>query len=337
MKASLCIDDLVSGSSTVKEAFAMFIKAKSRLQDAGFHMHKWKTNHPELREAIKREVDVQENSDPERETTYAKESLGHKESESKVLGVKWDIDKDVLKFEFKEIVDKAEQLEPTKRNILSVIASVFDPLGLISPVIVTAKTFLQDICKSKISLDERPSEEILRKWLDWVQNLKQVEEIIFRRCVYPSLTEEVDEVTFHGFGDTNGKAYCAAVYMVCNHGATTSAQLLTSKTRVAPLKQQTIPRLELMAAKILASLVDTVKKALGQQVDITSTTLWLDSATALLWIKKVGEWKPFVQHRVKEILKLTDRACWQHCPTDSNPADIWSLGTKETKLKDDKL
>eukprot|EP00112_Aurelia_sp_Birch-Aquarium-sp1_P000703 Seg1067.16 transcript_id=Seg1067.16/GoldUCD/mRNA.D3Y31 product="putative protein K02A2.6" protein_id=Seg1067.16/GoldUCD/D3Y31 len=92
-----------------------------------------------------------------------------------------------------------------------------------------------------------------------------------------------------------------------------------------------------MAAKILASLVDNVKKALGQQVDITSTTLWLDSATALLWIKKVGEWKPFVQHRVKEILKLTDRACWQHCPTDSNPADIGSRGTKATKLKDDKL
>eukprot|EP00112_Aurelia_sp_Birch-Aquarium-sp1_P000702 Seg1067.15 transcript_id=Seg1067.15/GoldUCD/mRNA.D3Y31 product="hypothetical protein" protein_id=Seg1067.15/GoldUCD/D3Y31 len=227
MKASLYIDDLVSGSSTLKEAFAMFIKAKSRLQDAGFHMHKWKTNHPELREAIKREVEVQENSDPERETTYAKESLGHKESESKVLGVKWDIDKDVLKFEFKEILDKAEQLEPTKRNILSVIASVFDPLGLISPVIVPAKILLQDICKSKISWDERPSEEILRKWLEWVQNLKQVEEIIFRRCVYPSLTEEVDKVTHHGFGDASGKAYCAAVYMVCKHGATTSAQLLT--------------------------------------------------------------------------------------------------------------
>ena len=96
IKSSLYIDDLVSGSSTVKEAFAMFTKVKSRLQEAGFHMHKWKTNNSQLREAIKGAVDVQERSYVERDTTCAKESLGRKESESKVLGVKWDIEEDVL-------------------------------------------------------------------------------------------------------------------------------------------------------------------------------------------------------------------------------------------------
>ena len=81
-------------------------------------MQKWKTNKPQLREAIKRAVDVQEGSYIERDTTYAKKSLGGKESEGKVSGVKWDIEEDVLKSEFQEIMKKVEQLEPTKRIIL---------------------------------------------------------------------------------------------------------------------------------------------------------------------------------------------------------------------------
>ena len=82
--------------------------------------------------------------------------------------------------------------------------------------------------------------------------------------------------------------------------------LLTSKTRIAPLKTQTIPRLELMSAFILAKLMSTVQRALGH------------------WINNKGEWKQFVRHRVNEILKLSDKANWGHCPGEQNPADIGS-------------
>ena len=338
VKDSLYIDDLVSGTSTVEEAFDLFKRAKDRLRAGGFLMHKWKSNDNKLLEAIKVETkEVKEST--EQEVTYAKESLGTNinEEEDKVLGVKWNRVEDNLVYDFKETIERAESLEPTKRNILSIIASMFDPLGLVSPILVSAKILLQELCKSKIGWDETPEERIIQSWRKWLIDLKTTREILFPRCVYPSLKEVVQEISIHGFADASSKAYCAAVYLLCKQESVTRAQLLTSKTRVAPLKEQSIPRLELTSARILARLVETVKKALENQVQIRNTTLWLDSTTALLWIKNVGEWKPFVQNRVKEILRLTSRNDWRYCPTGCNPADIGSRGIKASKLKDNQL
>ena len=90
--------------------------------------------------------------------------------------------------------------------------------------------------------------------------------------------------------------------------------MLASKSTVAPLKSLTIPRLELMSARILAQLMDSVGKALEYQLKVNGRTFWLDSKTALYWIRNKGEWKPFVRHRVNEILRLTNKAEWGHCP-----------------------
>ena len=84
-------------------------------------------------------------------------------------------------------------------------------------------------------------------------------------------------------------------------------RLVASKTRVAHLKELSIPRLQLMSARILAQLMHTVKNALQSQVKLDGVRFWLDSETALSWIQNKGEWKQFVRHRVNEILKLTDK------------------------------
>ena len=128
-------------------------------------MHKWKSNDDKFLEAIKLETkEVKESKD--RETTYAKETLGVNINgeEDKVLGVKWNKVDDNLVYDFKETIERAEGLEPTKRNILSIIASVFDPLGLVSPILLSAKILLQELCKSNIGWDETPEEEIIQSW-----------------------------------------------------------------------------------------------------------------------------------------------------------------------------
>jgi hypothetical protein len=130
--------------------------------------------------------------------------------------------------------------------------------------------------------------------------------------------------TLHGFADASCKAYCAVVYLVCESSKGVQVELLTSKTRVAPVKAHTIPRLELMGGRILAQLVNTVNNALNGEVDIAETFLWLDSKTALYWINNRGEWKQFVRHRVNEILRLTRKRDWGHCPGEENPADLGS-------------
>ena len=109
--------------------------------------------------------------------------------------------------------------------------------------------------------------------------------------------------------------------------------MLTSKTRVAPLKPLTILRLELMSARVLATLVDKVKKALEVQVQIAEMRYWSDSKTALCWIENKGEWKQFVRHRVNNILKLTQKEDWGHCPGRDNPADLGTRGLTAAKLE----
>ena len=91
---------------------------------------------------------------------------------------------------------------------------------------------------------------------------------------------------------------------------------------MAPLKELSIPRLELIACLILAKLMCTVKNALNSQVSVQKVKFWSDSMTALYWIMNRGEWKQFVSHRVNEIVKLSEKENWGHCPSEQNPADI---------------
>ena len=103
------------------------------------------------------------------------------------------------------------------------------------------------------------------------------------------------------------------------------------------MKPTSIPRLELMSARLLAQVMKSVKEAFENQVCVGSTYYWLDSMTALYWIKNRGEWKQFVSHRVNKVLKLTTRGEWEHCPGKENPADIGSRGELGTQLKSNKL
>ena len=146
------------------------------------------------------------------------------------------------------------------------------------------------------------------------------------------------ECYLHGFGDASERAYCAMVYLVYHTADSQAhASLVASKTRVAPLKQLSIPRLELMSVRILAQLMNTVCNALQSQVKVDGMRFWMDSKTALSWIQNKGEWKQFVQHRVDEILRLTNKEEWAYCSTLENPADLGSRGVLASQLKEGEL
>ena len=212
--------------------------------------------------------------------SYAKLSLGVTGCESKcckVLGMAWDNKSDEFKFEIAKVGERAKTISPTKRNLLSVLASLFDPLGIVSPVIVCAKILFQEVCKDKVDWDENFTEELLHKWEDWYRDLIETKEITIPRCIYQHRAEDVLECTLHGFGDASKKAYCAVVYFVCRTNVGVYVRLLASKARVAPLKTTSILRLELMSARLLAQIMKSVKASLENQVRIDSTKFWLDS------------------------------------------------------------
>ncbi|XP_074620271.1 uncharacterized protein LOC141879055 [Acropora palmata] len=318
MMEGFYVDDLVTGERTAGKAFTLFEKARDRMAKGGFDLQKWKTNDPELREKISsRETSKtsREVSRLEDEETYPKskqESQGGMRGE-KVLGLARNSENDT--FNFAHVIERARNLEVTKRNVLSLLASLFDPLGIISPVTVSMKALFQEICNNKFDWDKPLTGETKAKWDRWIKDLAETKEIQIDRCLYDVGGEGVQKCYLHGFGDASKKANCATVYFLyLGIDGKTHVRLVGSKTRVAPLKELSIPRLELMSARILAQLMDTIRAALQSQLKIDGVKFWLDSKTALSWIQNKGEWKQFVRHRVNEILKLTTKEDWGTVP-----------------------
>ena len=342
MKEGFYVDDLVSGCNNLEEAYALYQNATVRLQEGGFRLRKFKTNNNELMSKIQeheRENDTEIGQVVSEQCSFAKETLGQlKEAKhkTKVLGVTWDTSKDILEFDLRRMLKNSNE-KVTKRSILSILASLFDPQGIISPIAVTAKVLFQDLCVQKLGWDEPLPEEKLSIWKKWVHGLEEVGTISIPRCVYDEGREEIISCQLHGFGDASLKAYSAVIYMVYETPRGIFTRLLCSKTRVAPLKSLSIPRLELMSARILSVLMETVKSALSSQVKVDCTRYWLDSKTALYWIFNNGTWKQFVQHRVNEILGLSKKEEWGHVSGVENPADLGSRGVTPEQLKESKL
>ena len=117
------------------------------------------------------------------------------------------------------------------------------------------------------------------------------------------------------------------VYIVAMGSTGELVRFVTSKTRVAPTQTQTIPRLELLSALLLARLTTSVSHSLNSQLTLAPPECFTDSRVALYWIQGIHkEWKQFVQNRVNEIRKLVPSGCWMHCRSQDNPADIPSRG-----------
>ena len=158
------------------------------------------------------------------------------------------------------------------------------------------------------------------------------------KCLYDAREECVTECYLHRFGDASKKDNCAMVFYVYRtDDGQTHVRLITSKTRVAPLKELTIPQLELMSTTILAQLMYIVRNTLQLQLRVDGLRFWLYSKTALTWTRNRGEWKQFVRRRVDEILRLTNEEEWAYCSTVENPADLGSRGVLASQLKGDKL
>ena len=312
----LYVDDVISGGTCEQEVTKVKEEAKEIFHQGGFTLHKWHCSVASLEEP--------ENNDSEQ--TYAKESLGTKTGEAKILGLKWNKLKDTLAVDFTSC--KATQ-EYTKRGILRAMAKVYDPLGLVSPVMLEAKHLYRIVCEKNLPWDAHLEKEMEFIWHQWLKKLP--DEITVPRSIV-SLQLPLTEVKLHGFGDASRKGCCAAIYGVVKQGECTSQGLLASKSRIAK-KELTIPRLELVGAHMVANLLQNVRTAL-EGYNITGTFAWSDSTVVLCRIMSTNrEWKQFVTNRIVKI-RQKENLQWKYCPTADNPADIGSRGCKAHNLGD---
>ncbi|XP_011707946.1 PREDICTED: uncharacterized protein LOC105462794 [Wasmannia auropunctata] len=250
---------------------------------------------------------------------------------TKTLGTTWQALSDSLTFTIKEL----SQTKVTKRQILAETAQIFDPLGLISPCIIIAKILLQELWLHKLSWDESLPLDLHNKWLSFRQQVRNLGQIRIPRNV---ISEDYIEVQLHGFADASQKAYGTCIYLRSQDSeGNIHTALLCAKSRVAPLKQQTIPRLELCAALTLARLVAKVIESL--EVVFDKIVCWSDLSIVLNWLRmQPNALQVFVMHsvyaanRIAQIQHLTGSREWRHVPTIDNPSDCLSRGLSVDKL-----
>ncbi|GFW70033.1 integrase catalytic domain-containing protein [Trichonephila clavipes] len=244
----------------------------------------------------------------------------------KILGIAWLPDVD--KFTFTITVNETDVW--TKRKVLSEVAKIFDPLGWLAPSVVISKIFLQELWSHHLSWDEELPDSLARQWRTFQEQLPLLTNIKIPRCI---LIPQAIDVQVHGFCDSSEKAYCAVIYIRSKDATqTVVSRLLTSKTRVSPVKPQSLPRLELCSALLLANLLQATLPTLT--LPISETFAWSDSKITLAWLKsEPRRWQPFVANRVAQIQELTPNVHWNFVSGLENPADCGTRGIPPTKLE----
>lgn len=306
------MDDLLTGADSIEKLIILRDQINEILAQGGFILRKWAANHPSL---------IPNTHEPNLNVSLDKDIY------TKTLGLFWNPSIDSLSYRVKPL-SIPERL--TKREILSKTAQVFDPLGLVSPVIVKAKILLQQCWSLKIGWDDVLPKNICNSWFQIVHELGHLNNIQIPRNV---IQVKPKQIQLHGFGDASQSAYGAAIYLrVTDNSDNHQIHLLCSKSRVAPLRVVSLPRLELCAALLLARLFNTVLKTINVKID--QQFLWTDSTIVLAWISCASSsLQTFVGNRVSEIQSLTDTKNWRHIRSEQNPADVVSRGAFPEELK----
>ncbi|XP_044007558.1 uncharacterized protein LOC122852058 [Aphidius gifuensis] len=307
LKNDLYVDDLLTGASNISETRQLRDKIVKLLKHGQFNIRQWASNEPKLIADLSN-VNVNSNF------------LLDKNCTLKTLGISWEAKFDVIKYSVKSIV-MPEKI--TKRNILSEIARIYDPLGLVGPVVLHAKKIMQEIWQAKVDWDESVPIHIYTSWQIFVDELKYLNNISFDRHI---LTDISCDVQVHGFCDASNIGYGACLFIRTTLAdQSIHCRLLCAKSRVAPIKQITIPRLELCGAQVLTQLY---KEASSSFNFLPSKIIfWCDSTVGLHWLKTPPNLlNVYVANRVANIQELSEKACWRHVKSEDNPADALSRG-----------
>ncbi len=293
------------------------------MPQGGFEFGKWMSNSPAVLASIPEEQRAQAAAIVLAEKDVASLSP---DGVPKTLGLLWESTSD--SFEIAGTTELGFLLErETKRTLCSRSAQLFDPLGFLAPYVLRAKVFMQHCWRIEMEWDEPLPSDLLEKWKGWIREIYFLHFLQLPR----NLTQKGVEVIIHGFSDASCYAAGACVYVLSETRETKTCRLVMAKTKVAPLKAPTIPRMELIGALLLSQAVKRVR----DHYEVREIILWTDSTTVLCWLKKPpSHWKTFVGNRVQKIMELNPTAEWRYVNTLDNPADIASRGASALDLID---
>ncbi|XP_054257525.1 uncharacterized protein LOC128982590 [Macrosteles quadrilineatus] len=314
---SIFYDDIIAGAESLDEALSAQNELKNLLTRGGFELRKWISNAPQLLDQVPIEhketpVELTENS----------------EAFFSVLGLKWTPESDMLSYKVKDVEISAIL---TKRRILSTIAKLYDLPGFLTPVIFWAKTLIQYLWTTGLTWDEPVPNDVRTKWHSFLEELPIIQELRIPRYISTSLHTAVQ---LHGFSDASEKGYAAVVYLrVTDSQENTRLYLIVSKSKVAPLKRISLPRLELCGAHLLGKLLQYSSNILSAHMKIESIYAWCDSTIVLTWIRTLPyRLKVFIANRISELQELVSPHSWNYVKSQDNPADCATRGLSPSQL-----
>ena len=305
------VDDMLKSFSTEEEAVKISSSIKEALAEGGFNLRKFLSNSKRVLQAI---------AEPDRKEIKSLE-LDDNQLIERTLGVQWYVEEDKLGFIMNEVHRK-----DTRRNILSTMSSIYDPLGLLAPFILRAKILLQQLCKEKLSWDEDVPAQYRSEWDGWLQEFPLLTDLKVNRCYKPEGFGTPTRVEIHHFADASEQAYgCVSYIRYQNSQEKVHCAFLIAKARVAPVKPITIPRLELTAATVAVRVNSMILREL--QVPVDGVHYWTDSQTVLRYIHNdKTRFRTFVANRIGVIREGSHVSQWHYVDTSSNPADDASRG-----------
>ncbi len=310
------VDNCLKSLPSPEEAKQLVNKLRELLASGGFDLRQWAYNVP----SVIKHLPAEARSD----STELWLSQDRTDIQESTLGLKWYCQLDTLGY-------KIRQLKPgprTLRHIYRILATQYDPLGFILPFTTRAKVLVQRLWDKQREWDDpNLPDDLLKSWNDWEEELPALADISLPRC-FVSLDTDQSQVTqqIHIFCDASEQAYGSVSYLHTeNARGQVQLAFIMARSRVAPKRRHTIPRLELCAALNGAQLAKLLETELTMAM--TRVVLWTDSTTVLSWIKSESyRFKVFVGTRIAEIQDLTARCTWRYVDSNRNPADDLTRG-----------
>ena len=272
IQQNIYVDNIISGFPSVDVATQYYHKARQIMSNAHFNLRSWASNHHSI-------------------TALAQhDKVADSRTTVNVLGLIWDTNTDTLMLNSKEPLFTQHSLE-TKRDVLKDVSKLFDSLGFVSPITMSFKVFLQELWQHKLDWDEPLPDDLKTRWATIATSLQSIQTLPTYR---PYLSSDAGCRELHVFVDASKKGYGAVAY-ICQDG---KSSLIMSKSRVAPIRELKLPKLELMAAVIGSRLLNFILTSLSPIYNNIPIYMWSDSQIVLYWIDSSKKLPQFVSHRV---------------------------------------
>lgn len=301
------VDDCLSSADDVASATKLVNDICWVHAQGGFEIRNWACSSQKVLESIPAEL---------RSVTPKQIMCDQME---RILGIWWDSLSDTFTFRLKQQHLSPVDVVQTKRHVLRVIMTIYDPLGMLAHILIRGKIIMQSVWKSGIGWDDELTPMLFDLWRKWLRDLAGIERVRVPRC-YSFAFSSATNIQLHIFCDASEQAYCTVAYFRIQVEESIEVAFVVAKARVAPLKTSTIPRLELQAALIGSRIAGSI--VAEHEVKPHRIVMWSDSRTVLAWVRAEDRrFRQYVSQRVGEILENTNKSSWRWVPTQQNVAD----------------